>query len=100
MAELPTVIHMFRTEFAIHVQFKGGWTTFRREEELPFAPFIGLDVLDDSLGEFQLEHVAWYGPSKLFLCQSQLIRADQTLRQVQKVFKKSAWIEDIEATGS
>jgi hypothetical protein len=60
---------MFRVEFSVHLTYSKGMTSFRREEELPFVPFIGLDVLDDVLGQFTLEHVAWHSGSRMFLCQ-------------------------------
>ena len=37
----------FRTEYRLHVQYHQGWATFTREELLDFAPFVGLDILDD-----------------------------------------------------
>ncbi len=50
---------MSRVEFTVHLIYAKGATCFEREEQLPFAPFIGLDVLDNILGEFKLRDVAW-----------------------------------------
>lgn len=94
----PKIPAMFRVEFAVHMKYDKGETSFRREEELPFAPFVGLDVLDDALGEFQLKHVAWAGGDcKMFLCQGNVGRKDLTIRQACKFMKKGGWEEDKES---
>jgi hypothetical protein len=89
----------FRTEYTLHVRYKQGWASFRREEQLEFAPFVGLDVLDDSVGQFTLTSVAWYGGKevKMFLCQSQLQVREKNLQQVTKMLKVAGWTEDKEA---
>jgi hypothetical protein len=63
---------MHRVEFAVHLRYGKGTTTFRREETVPFAPFVGLDLLDDALGEFKIEHVAWCREPAMFLCQGNI----------------------------
>jgi hypothetical protein len=89
---------MFRVEFTIHMNYDGGETSFRREEELPFVPFVGLDVLDDALGEFKLKHVAWAGGEcKMFLCQGNIERKEMTIREVCKFMKDAGWEEDRES---
>ena len=89
----------FHTEYSLHVQYKQGWATFTRDELLDFAPFVGLDILDDSVGQFTLTHVAWFGglKVKMFLCQSQLKLPYKSLTQVKKHLKAAGWTEDIEA---
>jgi len=88
---------MFKVEFAIHVRHKTGWATFRKEGQLPFAPFTGLDILDEYPGQFTLTHVAWDGTSQLFLCQSTLDMPRSTFRSLRAPFLKSKWIEDEDA---
>jgi len=88
---------MFRVEYAIHIRYRSGWSTFRREDMLPFAPFLGLDVLDDMVGQFTLTSVAWHRESEMFLCQSKLEYKDRTIRQVAALFRKSHWEEDKDA---
>ena len=46
------------------------------------SPFVGLDVLDDAIGDFQLEHVAWDPKSKIFLCQSSKRLPHLSVRQI------------------
>jgi hypothetical protein len=84
---------MFRVEFSLHVHYKIGWVTFSKEEPLPFAPFVGLDVLDDALGQFTLTHVAWHSGSQMFLCQTQFEAKDKTSSQMAKHLKPGKWIE-------
>ena len=91
---------MFRIEFSVHLTFSKGITSFRREEELPFAPFIGLDVLDDVLGQFTLEHVAWHTGSGMFLCQSQVDRKDWNIKTACRTMAEAGWTEDREARES
>jgi|SRR5579863_290749 len=89
---------MFRVEFTVHLIYDKGQTSFLRDEELPFAPFVGLDILDDALGEFKLNHVAWAGSDcKMFLCQGNVERKDMTIRQACKFMKKGGWEEEREA---
>lgn len=88
---------MFRVEFTIHMRYDKGETTFQREEKLPFVPFIGLDVLDDVLGQFDLKHVAWAGGNcEMFLCQSNVNRTEWTIREACKAMKRGGWAEDRE----
>jgi hypothetical protein len=59
-------------------------------------------VLDDSVGQFTLTSVAWYGGKevKMFLCQSQLEVREKSLAQVKKMLKAAGWIEDVDARSS
>ena len=88
---------MFRSEFALHVHYRQGCARFQRTEELPFAPFIGLDVLDDAIGQFHLTYVAWHSGSQMFLCQAQVEMKDFSIRQVASRLKKAGWIEEKDA---
>lgn len=87
----------FRTEYAVHLRYTKGLAHFSREEEMPFAPFIGLDILDDILGQFTLKFVAWHTESGMFLCQATVDRSEWNLRQAQQAMKKAGWSEDKEA---
>lgn len=87
---------MFRVEYTLHFWHKKGIASFVREEHLPFAPFIGLDVLDDSLGQFHLDHVAWHTGSQMFLCQATEKRIDWTLKKACRYMATAGWVEDEE----
>jgi len=88
---------MFRKEYSIHLRYLKGLALFVREEELPFPPFIGLDILDDVLGEFTLKHVAWHTGSSMFLCQATVDRESWSLAFAKKTLKKADWSEVPEA---
>ena len=88
---------MFRVEFSIHVKYDKGETSFRREDKLPFVPFIGLTILDDALGEFELKHVAWAPGCNMFLCQSNLTNKKWTIQEARNAMKKARWTEDRES---
>jgi len=83
---------MIRVEFTLHIRHGQKWVTFHRQESLPFAPFIGLDVLDDAVGQFQLKNVAWHSGSQLFLCQAELHQAVD--RRLAGSLRKSGWAKD------
>jgi hypothetical protein len=85
---------MFRVEYSLHIQHSGKWLTFVREERLPFVPFIGLDVLDDAIGEFKLTSVAWHSPSQSFLCQAQKTWERRSIRQFTAWLTKAGWTWD------
>lgn len=87
----------FRTEYSLHILYKSGWVTFTREEELEFAPFVGLDVCDNAIGQFTIVAVAWCGDPKMFLCQARLERKEKSLRDVTKMLRGFGWVEDKEA---
>ncbi|MDZ4851690.1 MAG: hypothetical protein SGI77_20575 [Pirellulaceae bacterium] len=87
----------FRTEYSIHLRYLKGLALFVRAEQLPFPPFIGLDVLDDVLGEFKIEHVAWHTGSGMFLCQATVDRKSLSLAVVKRTLKKVGWSEVHEA---
>ncbi len=85
---------MFRVEYAVHLKYAKGTTTFRREEEVPFVPFIGMDILDNMLGQFTIEHVAWCNEPAMLLCQSNVGRSRWTLQQACRSMRKEGWEED------
>ena len=84
---------MFRVEFTVHMRCRTGTTSFCREEQLPFVPFPGLDVLDDALGEFKLEHVAWHSGSQMFLCQGRVECNYWDFRTACPAMAKAGWAE-------
>lgn len=88
---------MFQVEYAVHLQYTARAMTFVRNELVPFAPFVGLDVLDDTLGEFKLEHITWHQTPPRFQCQSTIIRRDWTLPQACRAMRKAGWVVDKEA---
>jgi len=88
---------MFRTHFDLHVYYDKGSTVFMREEALPFVPFIGLDVLDDAIGEFQLEHIAWASDLQAFFCQASKNLTYMSLRKTKAFLKKAGWVEEPQA---
>lgn len=91
---------MFTTEYSLWLQFSKGSTHFRRIERLPFAPFVGITILDDVLGQFTLSDVAWCSTPPMFLCQAAEKRLEWTLKHAQKVMSKAGWEEDVEARES
>lgn len=84
----------YRVEFAVHLRYAKGSTTFSREQSLPFVPFPDLTVLDDVLGEFTLEHVAWCSKPDMFLCQATVNRDYWSLREALRSMKKVGWKEE------
>ena len=88
---------MFRVEYAVHLRYEKGLAHFSREEKLPFAPFVGLDILDDVLGQFSIKFVAWHTGSGMFMCQAAVDRSCWNLRKAQQTMKKAGWSEDKEA---
>ncbi len=85
---------MFRVEYAVHLKYAKGTTTFRREEEVPFVPFIGMDILDNMLGQFTIKHVAWCSAPPMILCQSNEDRSHWTLQQACRAMRKAGWEEE------
>lgn len=88
---------MFKVELRLHLTYDKGTTTFVREDELPFVPFIGLDVLDNALGQFTIEHVAWFSKGELLICQSQEERRSWTIRTACRNMKEDGWEEEKES---
>ena len=88
---------MINVEFSVHLKYDKGETSFRREEKLPFVPFIGMDVLDDVLGQIAIKHVIWAMTPKMLLCQSNVKRKEWSIREACKSMKKAGWAEDKES---
>lgn len=91
---------MFRTHFDLHVSYDKGSTLYMREEQLPFAPFIGLDLLDDAIGEFKVEHIAWASDLQAFFCQASVNLTYLSLRKATARLKKGGWVEEPQARES
>lgn len=91
---------MLRVEYNLHLTYATATVLFCREEQMPFAPFIGLDVYDDVLGEFKIEHIAWCNNPQMIICQSSVDRKDWSLRQATRQLGRSGWQEVKEARGS
>ena len=70
---------------------------FSREEKLPFAPFVGLDIFDDALVQFSIKFVAWHTCSNMFMCEAAVDRSYWNLRKAQRTMKNAGWSEDKEA---
>jgi hypothetical protein len=85
---------MFRIEYALHIKHDSKRYLFLKEGKIPFAPFVGLDILDDAIAEFQLEHVAWEPKSKIFLCQSSKRLPHLSVRQFCARLKAAGWVRD------
>ena len=87
----------FRVEFSIYLVYDKGATAFLREVQLPFVPFVGLDILDDVLGEFRLTHVAWHSGTQMFLCQAKVECKSWSIRAANRAMSKAGWTEEKEA---
>lgn len=85
---------MFRIEYALHIKHDSRRYLFLKAGKIPFAPFVGLDVLDEALGEFELEHVAWDPKSKMFLCQARKHLPHLTVRQFCARLKAAGWVRE------
>ena len=88
---------MFRVEYAVHLRYEKGLAHFSREEKLPFAPFVGLDIFDDALVQFSIKFVAWHTCSNMFMCEAAVDRSYWNLRKAQRTMKNAGWSEDKEA---
>lgn len=52
---------MFSVTFQLYLKCKDGDLSYERFDELPFAPYPGLDIEDDAVGEFEIQFVRWSG---------------------------------------
>lgn len=87
----------FRVSFTLHLRCSDGQTRFEREEHLPFAPFVGLDILDDSLGQFTISQVGWLSERQLFLCHSNVDHCLWSLDDAVREIARSGWTEEEDA---
>jgi hypothetical protein len=85
---------MFQVEYTFRVKYSNGVATFKRIESIEFAPFVGLHIIDEALGQFQIEWVAWFSLEKLFLCQSTAQRNSMSFRDLAKTMKQGGWQEE------
>lgn len=85
---------MFQVEYTIRVKYLNGVATFKRIESIEFTPFVGLHIIDEALGQFQIEWVAWFSLGKLFLCQSNAQRNSMSFRDLAKTMKLGGWQEE------
>jgi hypothetical protein len=97
LTELKAGALMFTVEYTLQVAFKSGQTSFARGEQIPFAPFIGLDILDNVVGEFKIQHVAWPGNVPMFVCQATRHFRNETISQLTKRLRKGGWREEKES---
>ncbi|AMV32133.1 hypothetical protein VN12_08420 [Pirellula sp. SH-Sr6A] len=77
----------------MHFYHSKGSTKFVRNVELPFAPQPGLDFIDELLGEFRIEHVAWSLQTESFYLQSRYDGRHWLLRDAVRKLKKFGWEE-------
>ncbi len=67
---------MFPVTFGFWVKCKDGELDYERLGELPFAPYPGLDIVDDAFGEFELLQVKWSESEQRFDCYSNFTAFD------------------------
>lgn len=84
----------FRVAFTARLRCTDGETTFEREERLPFAPFVGLVILDDSLGMYTLNQVAWLSERQLFCCHGYDDRERWSLEDAVREMARAGWEEE------
>ncbi|WP_254512275.1 hypothetical protein [Anatilimnocola floriformis] len=87
----------WRVIFSLHIEHKEGNASFDRQESVEFAPFVGLTLLDDAVGEFTLMKVCWDSLAKAFYCHAQLNRKQMRLSDVVQQLRRSSWVEDIDS---
>ena len=85
---------MFPVTFGIWIKCKDGELDYERIAELPFAPYPGLDIEDDVLGDFELLQVRWIGSEQRFECYSNFDLFDsRSMRSVKKRLKEAGWVK-------
>lgn len=87
---LPT----FRIEYELHVKHDSKRFLFLKQGRIPFAPFVGLDVLDDAIASFSLELVTWDPTSQLFLCRTRKALPHLSPRQFCARLKAAGWVRE------
>jgi|GEM_PF-4302201 len=86
---------MFSVTFQIYLKCKDGDLCYERFDELPFAPYPGLDIEDDAVGEFEIQFVRWSGSEQRFYCQSNFTYFEQySMRTNKKRLKQAGWKEE------
>jgi hypothetical protein len=83
---------MFAVTFGIWIKCKDGELDYERVVELPFAPFPGLDIEDEAVGEFKLLQVRWCGSEQRFECFSNFtLFESRSVRWMKKRLKDAGW---------
>ncbi len=83
---------MYHVTFQIYLKCKDGALAFERFDDLPFAPFAGLDIEDDAVGEFEIQFVRWSGSECRFYCQSNYTLFEgYSIRTNKKRLKQGGW---------
>ena len=90
---------MFPVTFQIYLKCKDGDLAFDRFDDLPFAPFPGLGIEDDAVGEFEIQFVRWSGSERRFYCQSNYTLFDKYSIRTNKKRLTQRWLEEGRARG-
>ena len=86
---------MFSVIFQLYVKCKDGDLEFERFDELPFAPYPGLDIGDDAVGELEIQFVRWSGSERRFYCQSNFDLLDTySVRTNKRRLRQAGWKEE------
>lgn len=83
--------------YTIRLRYADGETTFECGGRLPFAPFVGLDILDLGLGQITIHRVAWLGEKQLFCCDATERRDDWSLEETTRNLATAGWEENVDA---
>lgn len=80
-----------------NLELSENWAAFHKRIELPFAPFIGLEIKLplDTMG-CRIESVSWDVEGGFFRCKAEDLFAN-TVELDQPVFEE--WLEDLAETG-
>ncbi len=78
----------FRTEFSLHLRYAKGLGAFREGKSCPLCRHWARIFLNDVLGEFKLEHVAWHSGTAMFLCQATVDRMYWSLAEAKRALSK------------
>jgi hypothetical protein len=83
---------MFAVHFGIWIKCKDGELDYERSTHLPFAPYPGLDIEDEALGEFELLQVRWSEEDECFYCFSNyLLFESRSMRWLKHRLKQAGW---------
>ncbi len=83
---------MFPVTFGMWIKCKDGELVYERHGQLPFAPYPGLDIEDDALGEFELLQVRWSESEQRFECYSNFDLFEvRSMRWMKRRLKEAGW---------
>jgi hypothetical protein len=85
---------MYQVKFLMHLHYTARTIIFVRSDAVPFVPFVGLEILDEALGEFRLEQVTWIQEPAKFVCRSSMRRHDWPLHKACRSMQKAGWVLD------